>query len=145
MLEGSQEVCMLWSAMKSDNLVEFFSASLYTSFFLCVYTCTCMHTVYTESIVIYKNIWKSSTFDFSLLFHSLRSLNLSINCIKCITYWYFSVTNYFYEAEEECSFLKFGMYIVMAIQMHSPILHPISHFSMTSWIYFFAYEKLQVF
>lgn len=121
MLEGSQEVCMLWSAMKSDNLVEFLSKSLYTSFFLCMYTCTCMHTVYAESIVIYKNIWKSSTFDFSLLFHNLRSLNSSINCIKCITYWYFSLTNYFYEAEEKCSFLMFGMYIVMA-QPYSPSL-----------------------
>ena len=51
-LEGSQEVCMLWSAVKSDNLVEVFSISLYTSVFLCMYTCTCMRTVYRESIVI---------------------------------------------------------------------------------------------
>lgn len=123
-VEGLQEACMLWSAMKSDTPVDFFCEPLYTCFFLCVYTRKCMHTVYTGSIVIYRNIWKSSTFDSSLSFHNLRSLNSSINCIKCITYWYFSLTNYFYEAEKICSFLKFGMYIVTAIQMHSPLLHP---------------------
>lgn len=106
-LEGSQDTCVLWSAMKSHNLVEFFCSLYYTPLYFCACICVCMYThtyihthactLYAHSIVTYKNISKSSTLDFSLLFHKWRSLDLPINCTKCITYWYFSLTNYFYE------------------------------------------------